>query len=434
MNVRLDYPMVMKQIAFTILSCALFFVSCSSDQSTVDTKTDTHATEAEVTNASFEAMEVSASGENGTCSYFTKDQDGNTVLCWSESGKEKEDYQLRYATFDPATKEFGNPVTVGPSKGMQAHCESMAKVAFRPDGSVVAVFRFSTPTETNRFAGGIFYSQSFDHGTTWTEKSRLVDGDVSASQSYFDLAVLDHGEIAMVWLDGRKLNPEQNGSCLVYGETSGQEGFAIEKILKAGVCQCCRTDFYRSSDARLHIAYRDILNDSIRDMAYLVSSDDGASFTEPTTIYDDGWVIDGCPHTGPSLAWNGSELANVWFTQGGGKGIYFTTMDDRGKAVGDKELITPEGAHPQMVALPDGKYAIAMEYFVEEGTDLQIVLYTREKGESFSRQEIGAANSSGKFPVLSLLDTNQLLVAWTDESEDMERVIARIVDLSPVSM
>src|SRR5687767_2970026 len=52
----------------------------------------------------------------------------------------------------------------------------------------------------------------------------------------------------------------------------------------------------------------------IRDMMIVTSTDEGVSFVHPILISADNWNIDGCPHTGPSLCSNKSELLSRWYT------------------------------------------------------------------------------------------------------------------------
>jgi len=49
-------------------------------------------------------------------------------------------------------------VVVESSKGYRAHDESMSKIAFKNDGTIIAVFSKRTPHKDNRFAGALFYT------------------------------------------------------------------------------------------------------------------------------------------------------------------------------------------------------------------------------------------------------------------------------------
>ena len=448
----------MNNLSKFLVGCLLFLLACGQQRSNsteVAPLADGAASEdqrayedraAPESNFPKDLIPFSQEGHEATCSFLTEDPNGIPVLCWSESVTGKDSFELKYARFDPQTQQFGQTISVPPSRGMQAHCESAAKVGFFPDGSVMAVFRFAAPTEDNRFAGGLWTSQSTDGGATWTEKQPLVEASESPSQSYFDLVNLQDGALGMVWLDGRKLSADQNGSCLAFARTAkglrlpgAKAGLPKDapqpktwqspQILKTGVCQCCRTDLYRDLKDQVHLVYRDILQDSIRDMVHLVSQDEGRSFSPPTLVYPDGWAINGCPHSGPTLAESSDGLACAWFSQGGGQGIWFTQLPSPKAA--KKELVSQDGTHPQMVALPDGRYLVALELVrnLEQGAIQEIVLFSKQGQAPFAPMETLAPGRNGKFPVLKVLESGNLLISWTLELEGQDQIVAKVVDL-----
>ncbi len=66
----------------------------------------------------------------------------------------------------------------------------------------------------------------------------------------------------------------------------------------------------------MHVLYRGIIDDSIRDMVHMMSTDAGKTFTAPERISNDNWVLNGCPHTGPAMTENADGLHFSWFTGG----------------------------------------------------------------------------------------------------------------------
>src|SRR5690349_10239237 len=159
--------------------------------------------------------------------YFTTDQLGNPVLCWT--GGEKEQSLLYYSVYNKKSGTFGKNILVMPSKGTSMHGESMNKLAFKKDGTVVAVYERKHPTATNKFAGSILYTQSFDHGKTWTKEKYLhTDTLREYGRSYFDIVTLADGEIGAAWLDGRN-KTGNDGTSLYFSKTKNKEGFQRDK-------------------------------------------------------------------------------------------------------------------------------------------------------------------------------------------------------------
>jgi hypothetical protein len=310
---------------------------------------------------------MSASGATAEGPYFTNDHTGNPVLCWTEQSGQDSLFRLKYAVYNMQTQTFNQPVTVSASAGSSNAAESMGKIAFKADGTVIALFSKRFPMEKNPFAGAIYYSISMDTGKTWSEEQYLHSDTAHVyGRSFFDVAVLKDGEIAAVWLDGR-FAKEIKGSALFFARTEKGKGFQMDTCLEKGTCECCRTDLFTDKAGNLHLAYRNIMYPSVlsgkqvRDMVYKLSKDNGKTFSAPKAISNDHWEIEGCPHSGPSLATTEAGVNALWFTAGGGAGLYYTASKGLGGDFNTRKLISASGRHPQMIALKDGSLAMAFE-------------------------------------------------------------------------
>jgi len=298
---------------------------------------------------------ISSKTQNASGPFFTTNHQQQPVLVWTESlpnaaeNTEPENV-IKFATFNQSNGTFEEPVIVTSSKGCRAHDESMNKIAFKKDGTIVAVYSKRTPHKENRFAGALFYTQSFDGGLNWSAPNYLHVGDTTLglSRSFFDLATLPNGEVGAVWLDSRLTKKRGDGSSLFFAKTDEQKGFLKDQPIAYQTCECCRTELF-VADEKIHIAYRDIMQDTIRDMAHLVSLDNGATFTKPTTISPDNWMINGCPHTGPAMANTTNQTHFAWYTMGGGEGVYYNFLNEN-ETFSPRQLITANGKHPQMLA------------------------------------------------------------------------------------
>src|SRR5690606_8404900 len=264
-----------------------------------------------------------------------------------------DDSVLYYGVYDRYSGTFGTPVAVPPSKGTTGHGESMNKVAFRGDGTVVAVFERRHPTEKNKYAGSILYAQSFDNGASWT-KAECVHSDTlkGNSRSFFDVVMLPDGEVGAVWLDGR-LRLGSEGSSLFFARTKGHEGFQQDQQIGETVCQCCRTDISTDPNGNVHVVYSDIEatpGGSVRDFMHIISTDSGKTFSAPRAVSNDNWIVDGCPHTGASMAAGDDRIEVAWFTAGGRPGLYYSSSSNGGMFA-QRALISETARHPQMASM-----------------------------------------------------------------------------------
>lgn len=304
--------------------------------------------------------------------YLTQDNKGNAVLAWTEQDGKDSLYRLKYAVYDEQQNSFGTAVTVPGSAGCSISAESMGKVAFKADGTVMAVYAKRFLSEKNPYAGAIYYSFSADGGKNWSDQQFLhADTSHAYGRSFFDIAVLKDGELAAVWLDGR-FGKKIKGSALYFNRTAKRKGFGLDSCLDKGTCECCRTDLLCDEKGNLHLAYRSIQFPSVlsgkqvRDMVYKSSVDNGRTFSESKPVSKDNWEIEGCPHSGPSLAVNGHGGANViWFTAGGSAGLYYATAPDPGADFKSRALITATGRHPQLLSLSDGRTVMVCEEMPE---------------------------------------------------------------------
>ncbi|WP_456422013.1 exo-alpha-sialidase [Lutibacter sp.] len=374
---------------------------------------------------------VTETSYNAMGPYFNSDSQGNIILSWTEEIDTLKTNILKFKIFDGLSKKFGKTITVTPSEGMQSHQESMAKVAKNSKGILYAVFRIEDKNSKRRFAGSIYYSISEDGGNSWSEKRKLVNDVESASQSFYDIALLPDGELGICWLDSRKIEKDKDGSTLYFAKSNSNLGFVDEKPIAGSTCQCCRTDIYVSTNNNINIAFRNIAEGSIRDMYRTVSQDNGKTFSNPEPMGKDNWKIDGCPHTGPSFADNSKELAVTWFTgANSGIGIFFKKLTGEISIYENKMLITTVGRHPQMEALSNGNYYIVYEdyYKVGDQTYNNIVLHTIKENGTHTREVISSYNTKNDHAVLKKSNDNELLIAWvTYVGKSSKIVITKII-------
>lgn len=409
----------MKRICFPLFAMILLLAACKSKPGVSRSKM------------------LNTSGIGAAGPYFTVDHKGNAVLCWSEQDATDSLYRLKYAVYDPQKDQFGASLTVPGSAGCSISPESMAKVAFKADGTVMAVFAKRFPDEKNPYAGAIYYSMSADEGKSWSEPMFLhTDTSPTYGRSFFDLSRLKDGEIAAVWLDGR-YGKSIKGSALFFNRTGKSKGFVAESCLDKGTCECCRTDLMTDERGNLHLAYRSIMfptalsDKQVRDMVYKKSTDNGQTFSAAKVISNDNWEINGCPHSGPSLAFANGLLHVVWFTAGGSSGLYETSAAASGFR--PRSLVTASGKHPQLLALAGGKIAMVCEEQESHGHEemkmdhskhgamnhgpagmSKIVLRVSENGGPWETTDLTDGMQAEHHAVLAAVDQG-LLMAWVRE-------------------
>jgi len=388
---------------------------------------------------------ISTDGQNASGPYFTSNQNKQPVLVWTEAlaiedkavqKETKSNHIIKFAQLNNEGTAFDKTIEVESSKSCRAHDESMNKIAFKKDGTIVAVFSKRTPHKDNRFAGALFYTQSFDGGNNWTKADYLHVGDTTLglSRSFFDLATLPDGEVGAIWLDSRLTKERGDGSTLFFAKTEGKKGFIKDQPIAYQTCECCRTDlFVDEFTNHIHIAYRDIIQDTIRDMSHLVSIDNGQTFTEPKRISADNWIINGCPHTGPAMhATVDNKVHFVWYTLGGGQGVYYNFIEDENFSA--RQLLSEHGKHPQMLSTDNETLVFVWEEptikststfhsnhkgksnkdYSKTSTDRTSFIKAQVWHEDYPQYEhwVSLPNQVAEFPVITQINNTTIGIAW----------------------
>lgn len=382
-------------------------------------------------NNSAPAAIISDTAVSASCPFLTTNKNGNLVLSWVQEINDSTSV-MRFAVSPDHGKTFGAAIEIPSSRNVHPHGENMPKLIFKPNGEIIALWGAHNPSPANKYSGLVFYAQSFDDGKTWSAAKKLVTDTAGIDQRYFDVALLANGEAAITWLDNRSKTGKE-GSTLYFAITNGRNGFENEIPIGETCCQCCRTDLFMDDRNNIHVAYRDIIDDSIRDMVHMVSSDGGKTFSIPERISVDNWAINGCPHSGPAMAENKSGLQFAWYTLGNGKGVFYCHSADNGKTFSAPDSVSGKASakHPQLAVLENGDVVIAWDESAggEKHVTRIGLQHRAANGEKISRQYITTDENSSEFPVIKAVGDKTVFIAYSTSIGKKKRVCYRLVDL-----
>lgn len=374
---------------------------------------------------------VNESNTKTSCPFFTKNSKGIPVMSFAK--KTSKETVLCYSQFDSSKKKFLKPIIIESSRGVELHGENAPKIIFKPNNEIIAVWGVNNATEKKKYGGLVKYSQSFDNGKTWSKSINLVKSASSIDQRYFDIELLPNGEAAIIWLDSRT-NTAKEGSTLYYAATVGTSGFQNEKPIAETTCQCCRTDLFITKKGKINAAFRDIINDEIRDMVLTTSSNNGKTFSQPKRISPDNWKINGCPHTGPTMAENENGLHFAWYTSGGAPGVFYCNSADYGKNFTKRNIVSdkPSARHPQIASANNKDIFVVWDETVTENDNMSVKIglqHRNKNGKIITTKYLSQNNKTATFPIIKSIGKNQLLVAWSQDSTD-ENVYYKVVSVN----
>lgn len=291
----------------------------------------------------------------------------------------------------------------------------MTRPAERDEGSVVAVAR----PDLNR--DGVL------------DITRIEGGDPAGFLLCESLNFDDDGGLVAIWIDGGP--PEHSKgeqgtlSCAIAGP---QGAFETMAALSDSACSCCRTSVAWLGPETFAVAYRGIADGNVRDIRFGVLADEGvdgasgAAFTgdSHTVVRNDGWVIEGCPSEGPSVAAAGQNGAWVtWYTEGEPRGLYLAHLEPRRGAGGVRwervqTLVVDPGKdarHPSLATLSSGRPVVMFEGPTPEGGRALYARVMGRKGLAPAVRFTTATRAERPTPVR--WGRNGVLIAWQESDE-----------------
>jgi hypothetical protein len=335
-------------------------------------------------------------------SWTEKDAQGMTSFCLAFSKDKGKTFSEKKAIY--------SGTGIGNSRLMRA------KVLTKKDGSLVAIFSnrsempptATTDKQAGKGRGGrsldLVYCVSKDGGSTWTSP-KSVDSDPTTGivRGFFDAILMSNDEVAIVYLKdvANSKKHEERDLRLV---TTKNGVFQAEKVIDPVVCDCCNINLLLDGSGALHVYYRDN-NDDIRDIAKMTSTDNAETFSKPQILHNDGWKINGCPHSGAiSSAYNKSALVAWYSGSETEKGVRLVTQAGKKLFV----LTDPSAKNPCLMANTNN--AVMLWEQNQSGNGLSQIVFRKIKGDTVSEMlavegSENATNSTG------LVIDNQLLMA-----------------------
>jgi BNR repeat-like domain len=339
---------------------------------------------------------------------------GDVMLTWTEKNAEGiTSFCLSFSK--DKGKTFSDKQVIYAGKGVGNSRLMRAKVLVKKDGSLVAVFsnRIEMPAQQggkSKRSLDIVFCSSKDNGTTWTNP-QSVDADTTKGivKGFFDAVLMSNDEIAVSYLKdvANSTKHEERDLRLV---TTKNGVFQPERVIDPVVCDCCNINFLIDAKGALNIYYRDN-NDDIRDIAKMISTDNGATFSKPQIVHNDGWKIAGCPHNGAVSSTHGKGNLVAYYSGAETEtGMRLVTQEG-------KKLFVLNDQSVKNPCLMGGQNTSVMLWEQNGGGDKSQLVFRKIDGEKVSETlsvegSINATNSTG------LVVGNQMLIAHEVKQEN----------------
>ncbi|MGQ0640567.1 MAG: sialidase family protein [Gemmatimonadaceae bacterium] len=359
---------------------------------------------------------LNAGNDVGAAPMVALSPSGARTVAWVSAPGGGSDGRLYVTTDGGAINELRDSLG-----GIEPHGEAPPKVGYAPNGTLYALYAVAKVIPGRRFPfTTLRFSASSDGGRAWSAPQTVASDSLTGSRNFHALHVAHDGWVYVAWLESGTTG--ESGTYLTSSPDGGATWRTPVRVAAEEACPCCRTAIATARDGTVHLAWRSVAPGNVRDIVVATSSDRGATWSTPSSVHADNFVIDGCPHAGPSMHTDSAGRVHIaWWTGARGRaGVYYARSDNGARAFGPAvelsrgRLVRP--SHVQL-ALDGAQVAVAWDDGVVAVPKV-LLRVSRDGGGSFGGASVVSDSAAaGMFPVLMLGD-GAVTVAWSQHTRD----------------
>ena len=344
------------------------------------------------------------------------DDRGALWVAWAAAGS------VSVARSTDAGLTFGPPSVVGsPGASLDAGTDARPQIVVDAQGRIVVAYSVFKDKDWN---AQIMVASSADSGRTFSQP-RSLSAD-PASQRFPALALRPDGRLLAVWIDKRTAAAARSrgvphaGAALAFAwSDDGGESFTGERIAQDSSCECCRLAVAFDAQSRPLVLYRSIFAGGERDHALLSLANEGEA-KAATRVAEDHWVIDGCPHHGPSVAVSSDGTVHAaWFTQGRSRqGLFLARSTDGGATFSTPQAEGNAAQQPGRPALLAQGREVWLVWKEFDGRYIFIKQRrSSDAGQTWSPERVLAATANSADHPLLIGDGRRVYLSWLTRDE-----------------
>ncbi len=282
-------------------------------------------------------------------------------------------------------------------------------------------------------SGNLKFARSMNFGRSFSEPIVVNDEVGHAYHSFQTMEVAPDGTIYVAWLDGRdkKTNPPGTGSLYISKSVDGGATFGKNIKVSGAICPCCRPALAFDETGRVYISWRHVYEGHNRIIVVATSEDKGETWSEKIKVTEQGWKINGCAHSGPSMAYANGNLFVVWYTGADNKAsLQAAISSDSGKSfrnLGEIQGNVLDANHPAIGMNGNEAWIIfqGRDPNLKDGWGTTRPWLTKitSSGETYSPQVIPFTGESVAYPQLFLGTGSRIYATWTELTSNGHKAV-----------
>ena len=300
------------------------------------------------------------------------------------------------------------------------------------------LIHFLQKSDPKTFAYDVHLMLSNTNGDTWSNDFLLHTDSTKTEHGFVTLLPYKGDSFFATWLDGRNTGGgghdnehSSAGAMNIRTATVLSTGAVIDDALvDARTCDCCQTSAAITAKGPI-IVYRDRTDDEVRDI-YISRLLDG-SWTTPKPIYNDHWVINGCPVNGPKATSLGNSLAIAWFTAANNTPKVNLSFSNDNGANFDAPIQIDNGkpiGRVDVAFLDENNVLVSWMESTENEAAVKIVKVTTDgtKHTPLTIATLSASRRSG-FPQLEIVN-DTVYMAWNHMADDQSIIKVKSIPIN----
>lgn len=259
--------------------------------------------------------EISFLFENSNAQPSLVSNDGSLSLSWISSSDEN-NASLNFSQFKNGKWEKAQTVAKG--SDWFVNWADFPAHAINED---LILTNYLKKSDSRTYTYDIILNLQKLSGEKIKEDFVLNNDGIKAEHGFVSIIPNENQGFYITWLDGRnttakELDGHHKPMTIRFAEITAMGAVINEAELDSATCDCCQTSIAASDNGPI-VVYRDRSKEEVRDIYFTQRINN--VWETPAPVYNDEWVINGCPVNGPKVDANSNNFAVSWFTVSNGK-------------------------------------------------------------------------------------------------------------------